>query len=35
MMRCPLLCSGTKVKRKKKKKRGKRVAILEEEKIVK
>ena len=34
MMRCPPLYSGVKLKEKEKKKRGKRVATLEEEKIV-
>ena len=34
MMKCPLLCGGIKLKEEKKKKRGKRVATLEEEKIV-
>jgi len=33
-MRCPLLCGGVKLKEEEKKKRGKRVATLEEEKIV-
>jgi len=34
MMRCPPLCNRTKVKREEKKKREKRVATLEEKKIV-
>jgi len=34
MMRCPPLCSGVKSKEKEKKKREKRVATLEKEKIV-
>jgi len=34
MTRCPLLCSRVKVKEEDKKKRGKRIVTLEEEKIV-
>ena len=34
MTRCLLLCSRVKVKEKDKKKRGKRIVILEEEKII-